>query len=155
MNSTIMNTNIIKILTNKTKRYKYNMAIIKRFNNPNNKRTIIDKKENKNVYKSLISDPTSSDALKLEIMIDSDNIIQDVKLKKYGCETTIVSSEYTCELIRRKDIYECLEIKNKDIRINLSLSPVKIHCSMLSENIIKKVVYEYSNEREKKNNEKQ
>ena len=97
--------------------------------------------DSKNVYKSLVGKASCGDVLKLEVKIE-DEIIKDAKYKVFGCGSAIASSELLCELLINKNINE-INIDNKVISSKLNLPPIKIHCSVLAEEAIEKIIAEY------------
>lgn len=86
--------------------------------------------------------------MRLQIKVDEETgIIQDVKFKTFGCGSAIASSSYVTELVKGKSIEEAMKIKNTAIAKELSLPPVKLHCSMLAEDAIKSAVKDYKSKR--------
>ena len=78
--------------------------------------------------------------MQLQIQVSDDGIIEDAKFKTYGCGSAIASSSLLTEWIKRKSLDDAIKIKNTDIATELSLPPVKIHCSVLAEDAIKAAV---------------
>lgn len=101
--------------------------------------------ENKNIYKSLVGKASCGDVLKLEVKIE-DEIIKDAKYKVFGCGSAIASSELLCELLINKNINE-INIDNKVISSKLNLPPIKIHCSVLAEEALEKIITDYKNKK--------
>ena len=81
--------------------------------------------------------------MKLQLKINSENIVEDAKFKTFGCGSAIASSSLATEWVKGKSIDEALQIKNTDIVNELSLPPVKIHCSVLAEDAIKAAINDY------------
>ena len=92
----------------------------------------------------LVGAPECGDVMKLQIMVEDDKII-DAKFKTFGCGSAIASSSLATEWIKGKSLDEAQSIKNTDIVEELSLPPVKIHCSVLAEDAIKAAIKDYRN----------
>ena len=84
--------------------------------------------------------PACGDVMKLQLKLDKDERIIDVKFKTYGCGSAIASSTMFVELLKGKTIEEAKEIKDKDIAEALELPPIKLHCSVLAEDSIRKAI---------------
>ena len=84
--------------------------------------------------------PACGDVMKLQLKIDTDDRITDVKFKTYGCGSAIASSTLFVDMLKGLTIKEAKEIKNKDIAEALNLPPIKIHCSVLAEDSIKRAI---------------
>ena len=82
--------------------------------------------------------PACGDVMKLQIKLDDDERIVDVKFKTYGCGSAIASSTMFVDMLRGKTIEEAKQVKDKDIAEALELPPIKLHCSVLAEDSIKK-----------------
>ena len=87
--------------------------------------------------------PACGDVMKLQIKLDDDEKIVDVKFKTYGCGSAIASSSELVDMLIGKTLEEAREIKNKDIANALDLPPIKIHCSVLAEDSIHKAIEDY------------
>ena len=85
--------------------------------------------------------PACGDVMKLQIKLDDDEKIVDVKFKTYGCGSAIASSTMFVDMLRGKTIEEAKQVKDKDIAEALELPPIKLHCSVLAEDSIKTVSY--------------
>jgi len=90
----------------------------------------------------LVGAPECGDVMKLQIMVE-DNKIIDAKFKTFGCGSAIASSSLATEWVKGKTLDEAESIKNTDIVEELSLPPVKIHCSVLAEDAIKAAIHDY------------
>ena len=90
----------------------------------------------------LVGAPECGDVMKLQIMVEDDKII-DAKFKTFGCGSAIASSSLATEWVKGKSLAEAQSIKNTDIVEELSLPPVKIHCSVLAEDAIKAAFNDY------------
>ena len=98
----------------------------------------LDKKSS-NVGTGVVGAPECGDVMKLQIEIEGDTIV-DAKFKTFGCGSAIASSSLATEWVKGKTLEEALEIKNTEIVEELSLPPVKIHCSVLAEDAIKAAI---------------
>ena len=92
----------------------------------------------------LVGAPECGDVMKLQIMVEDEKII-DAKFKTFGCGSAIASSSLATEWVKGKSLDEAQSIKNTDIVEELSLPPVKIHCSVLAEDAIKAAINDYRN----------
>ena len=102
----------------------------------------------KSVGTALVGAPECGDVMKLQIQVDKDEKILDAKFKTFGCGSAIASSSLATEWVKGKTLDEAHTIQNTDIVEELSLPPVKIHCSVLAEDAIKGAINDYR----KKNN---
>jgi nitrogen fixation NifU-like protein len=117
----------------------YSDKVVDHCNNPRNVGSL-DKKE-KEVGTGMVGAPECGDVMKLQIKVDEDSgVIEDAKFKTFGCGSAIASSSLATEWVKGKTVNEALEIKNTDIVRELSLPPVKIHCSVLAEDAIKAAI---------------
>ena len=91
----------------------------------------------------LVGAPECGDVMKLQIQVDNENKIIDAKFKTFGCGSAIASSSLATEWIKNKTIDEASMIQNTEIVKELSLPPVKIHCSVLAEDAIKSAIKDY------------
>ena len=91
----------------------------------------------------LVGAPECGDVMKLQIQVDDDNKIVDAKFKTFGCGSAIASSSLATEWVKGKTIDEASMIQNTEIVEELSLPPVKIHCSVLAEDAIKAAIKDY------------
>jgi len=99
-------------------------------------------KNDENVGTGMVGAPECGDVMKLQIKVEND-VIVDAKFKTFGCGSAIASSSLATEWLKGKPIDEGLNIRNTDIVEELSLPPVKIHCSVLAEDAIKAAINEY------------
>ena len=116
----------------------YSDKVIDHFENPRNVGTL-DKKDS-HVGTGIVGAPECGDVMKLQIQVDDDNRVVDARFKTFGCGSAIASSSLATEWVRGKTLDECLEIRNTDIVKELSLPPVKIHCSVLAEDAIRAAI---------------
>jgi len=119
----------------------YSEQVIDHFNNPKNMGSL--DKDDSNVGTGLVGAPECGDVMKLQIKVDENEKIVDAKFKTFGCGSAIASSSLATEWIRGKSISEAFEIENTKIVEELSLPPVKIHCSVLAEDAIKTAINDY------------
>ena len=91
----------------------------------------------------LVGAPECGDVMKLQIKVDKDEKIVDAKFKTFGCGSAIASSSLATEWVKGKTLDEAHTIQNTDIVEELSLPPVKIHCSVLAEDAIKRAIDDY------------
>ena len=91
----------------------------------------------------LVGAPECGDVMKLQIKVDEDGTIEDAKFKTFGCGSAIAASSLATDWIRGKSISEAETISNVEIVEELSLPPVKIHCSVLAEEAIKAAIKDY------------
>ena len=99
----------------------------------------------KSVGTGLVGAPECGDVMKLQIEVDKDEKIIDAKFKTFGCGSAIASSSLATEWVKGKSLDEAQTIQNTDIVEELSLPPVKIHCSVLAEDAIKRAIDDYRN----------
>ena len=95
-----------------------------------------------NVATGMVGAPACGDVMKLQIKL-KDNIIEDVKFKTYGCGSAIASSTMFVDMLKGKTIAEAKLIKDKDIAEALELPPIKLHCSVLAEDSIRKAIEDW------------
>jgi len=120
----------------------YSDKVIDHYNNPRNVGSL--SKEDPNVGTGLVGAPECGDVMKLQIKVNEESgVIEDAKFKTFGCGSAIASSSLATEWVKGKTLTEALAIKNTDIVKELSLPPVKIHCSVLAEDAIKAAVTDW------------
>ena len=119
----------------------YSQKLLDHYENPKNVGSF--GKEEKNVGTGLVGAPACGDVMKLQIKVSDDGIITDAKFKTFGCGSAIASSSLATEWIKGKKIDVAEKITNKEIAHELSLPPVKIHCSVLAEEAIKAAIEDY------------
>jgi nitrogen fixation NifU-like protein len=120
----------------------YTQKVIEHFENPRNIGSL-DKKQS-NVGTGLVGAPECGDVMKLQIEVDEKSgVIKDAKFKTFGCGSAIASSSLATEWVKGKTLEEAMQIKNTQIVEELSLPPIKIHCSVLAEDAIKAAVKDY------------
>ena len=119
----------------------YSDKVIKHYERPSNVGSL-DSGSN-SVGTGLVGAPECGDVMKLQIQVDDDNKIVDAKFKTFGCGSAIAASSLATEWIKDKTIDEASMIQNTEIVEELSLPPVKIHCSVLAEDAIKAAIKDY------------
>ncbi|OFZ75140.1 MAG: Fe-S cluster assembly scaffold IscU [Bdellovibrionales bacterium RIFOXYD1_FULL_44_7] len=120
----------------------YNKKVIDHYENPRNVGSL--DKNQPTVGTGVVGAPECGDVMKLQVEIDEKTrIIKDAKFKTFGCGSAIASSSLATEMIKGKTIEEALEVKNTTIVEELSLPPIKIHCSVLAEEAIKAAIDDY------------
>lgn len=120
----------------------YSDKVLDHYNNPRNVGSL-DKKD-PNVGTGLVGAPECGDVMKLQIKVNPETgIIEDAKFKTFGCGSAIASSSLATELIKGKTVDEAMQLRNTVIVSELSLPPVKIHCSVLAEDAIKAAIEDY------------
>lgn len=131
----------------------YHPNVIEHYENPRNVGSL--DKSDKNVGTGLVGAPACGDVMKLQIKVDDNGKIIDAKFKTFGCGSAIASSSLATEWVKGKTVDEALKLKNTDIAKELSLPPVKLHCSMLAEDAIKAALSDYRiKQQEKEHGEK-
>jgi Fe-S cluster assembly scaffold IscU len=120
----------------------YDSKVIEHYENPKNVGTL--DKNSPHVGTGLVGAPECGDVMKLQVEIDDKTgIIKDAKFKTFGCGSAIASSSLATEWVKGKTIDEAMTIKNTEIVEELSLPPIKIHCSVLAEDAIKAAISDY------------
>lgn len=119
----------------------YSDKVIDHYENPRNVGKMDDTQPD--VGTGMVGAPACGDVMRLQIQVGDDGIIKDAKFKTYGCGSAIASSSLLTEWVRGKTLDQAGEIRNTDIAKELSLPPVKIHCSVLAEDAIKAAIKNY------------
>ena len=119
----------------------YSDKVIDHYENPRNVGSFA--KGDEQVGTGMVGAPACGDVMKLQIRVNDHGVIEDAKFKTYGCGSAIASSSLVTEWVKGKTLDQALEIKNSLIAQELSLPPVKIHCSILAEDAIKAAVKDY------------
>jgi nitrogen fixation NifU-like protein len=105
-------------------------------------------KEDPDVGTGLVGAPECGDVMKLQVKVNPETgIIDDARFKTFGCGSAIASSSLATEWLKGKTVDQALSIRNTDIVNELSLPPVKIHCSVLAEDAIKAAIADYKKKR--------
>jgi nitrogen fixation protein NifU and related proteins len=120
----------------------YSDKVLDHYTNPRNVGSL--DKSSAEVGTGLVGAPECGDVMKLQIKVNPDTkVIEDAKFKKFGCGSAIASSSLATEWVKGKTVDEALSIKNTDIVRELSLPPVKIHCSVLAEDAIRAAIRDW------------
>ena len=119
----------------------YSNKVIDHYENPRNVGKLNE--NDKDVGTGMVGAPACGDVMRLQIRVSPDGIIEDAKFKTYGCGSAIASSSLLTEWVRGKSLDEAGAIRNTEIAQELSLPPVKIHCSVLAEDAIKAAIKNY------------
>src|SRR5438270_6254429 len=120
----------------------YSDKVIDHYENPRNVGSL--DKGSPDVGTGMVGAPECGDVMKLQVKVNPETgVIEDAKFKTFGCGSAIASSSLATEWLKGKTVEQALEIKNTDIVNELSLPPVKIHCSVLAEDAIKAAISDY------------
>lgn len=120
----------------------YSDKVLDHYNNPRNVGSL--DKSDPNVGTGMVGAPECGDVMKLQLKVNEQtSIIEDAKFKTFGCGSAIASSSLATEWLKGKTVDQALMIKNTEIVNELSLPPVKIHCSVLAEDAIKAAISDY------------
>ncbi|PPQ66759.1 hypothetical protein CVT24_008716 [Panaeolus cyanescens] len=125
----------------------YHEKVISHYEKPRNVGSL--PKNDLDVGTGLVGAPACGDVMKLQIRVDDNGVIQDVKFKTFGCGSAIASSSYMTERVMGLTLEEAGKIKNTEIAKELCLPPVKLHCSMLAEDAIRSAIRDYRSKRSK------
>src|ERR671933_1015533 len=122
----------------------YSNKVLDHYNNPRNVGSL--DKNDPAVGTGMVGAPECGDVMKLQVKVNPETgVIEDAKFKTFGCGSAIASSSLATEMLKGKTVDEALQIKNTLIVNELSLPPVKIHCSVLAEDAIKAAIADYKN----------
>ena len=125
----------------------YSDKVIDHYNNPRNVGSM--DKSSADVGTGLVGAPECGDVMKLQIKVNREtNVIEEARFKTFGCGSAIASSSLATEWVKGKTVDEALTIKNMDIVKELSLPPVKIHCSVLAEDAIRAAIGDWKKKQE-------
>ena len=120
----------------------YSDKVIEHYENPRNVGTL--DKQSDDVGTGLVGAPACGDVMRLQLKVNPDTlVIEDAKFKTFGCGSAIASSSLATEWVKGKTIDEAMQLKNTQIVEELSLPPVKIHCSVLAEDAIKSAIEDF------------
>ena len=120
----------------------YSDKVLDHYNNPRNVGSL--DKNSPDVGTGMVGAPECGDVMKLQVKVNPETgVIEDAKFKTFGCGSAIASSSLATEMLKGKTVDEALEIRNTEIVNELSLPPVKIHCSVLAEDAIKAAIDDY------------
>jgi Fe-S cluster assembly scaffold IscU len=118
----------------------YSNKVIDHYENPRNVGSL--DKSDETVGTGIVGAPACGDVMKLQIKVEG-GVITDAKFKTYGCGSAIASSSLVTEWVKGMRVEDAMQIKNSQIAEELSLPPVKIHCSVLAEDAIKAAIADY------------
>ena len=124
----------------------YSEKVIEHYENPRNVGSF--DKDDPTVGTGLVGAPACGDVMKLQLKINDEGIIEDAKFKTFGCGSAIASSSLATEWVKGMTLDQAMAIKNTQIVEELSLPPVKIHCSVLAEDAIKSAIADYKAKRQ-------
>ncbi len=119
----------------------YSKEVLQHYENPQNIGSL--NKDDENVGTGLVGAPACGDVMKLQIKVSKEGVIEDAKFKTFGCGSAIASSSLATEMIIGQKLEFAEKINNIQIANELSLPPVKLHCSMLAEEAIKAAIEDY------------
>jgi nitrogen fixation NifU-like protein len=123
----------------------YSNKVLDHYENPRNVGSL--DKNDSSVGTGVVGAPECGDVMKLQIKVSAEGLIEDAKFKTFGCGSAIASSSLATEWLKGKTVDEALKIKNTQIVEELSLPPVKIHCSVLAEDAIKAAISDYQSKK--------
>lgn len=124
----------------------YSEKVVEHYQNPRNVGSFgasNEVKDRSDIGVGIVGAPECGDVMQLQIKVDDDGVIEDAKFKCFGCGSAIASSSLATEWIKGRSVDEALKIKNTAIVEELSLPPVKIHCSVLAEDSIRSAIADY------------
>lgn len=124
----------------------YSDKVIDHYENPRNVGRLDE--SDANVGTGMVGAPACGDVMRLQIRVNDEGVIEDACFKTYGCGSAIASSSLLTEWVKGRTLEQAAEIKNTDIVEELSLPPVKIHCSVLAEDAIKAALEDLKSKRE-------
>ncbi len=123
----------------------YSEKVIEHYERPRNVGTL--DKDDPNVGTGLVGAPACGDVMRLQLKVSDAGIIQDARFKTFGCGSAIASSSLVTEWVKGKTLEEAGKITNVEVAKELSLPPVKIHCSVLAEDAIKAAIEDFKKKR--------
>src|SRR3954452_4842281 len=125
----------------------YTKKVVDHYNNPRNAGSL--DKSSPDVGTGMVGAPECGDVMKLQVKVNPETgVIEDAKFKTFGCGSAIASSSLATEMLKGKTVDEALAIQNTEIVNELSLPPVKIHCSVHAEDAIKAAIQDYKKKQE-------
>ncbi len=127
----------------------YSDKVIEHYEKPRNVGTL--DKDDPNVGTGLVGAPACGDVMRLQLKVSDAGIIQDARFKTFGCGSAIASSSLVTEWVKGKTLEEAGKITNVEVAKELSLPPVKIHCSVLAEDAIKAAIADFQKKRAARN----
>jgi nitrogen fixation NifU-like protein len=124
----------------------YSKKVVDHYENPRNVGSFGSSSEvgeRSDIGVGIVGAPECGDVMQLQIKVGDDGVIEDAKFKCFGCGSAIASSSLATEWIKGRTVDEALNVKNTEIVEELSLPPVKIHCSVLAEDSIRSAIADY------------
>ena len=119
----------------------YSEKVLDHYERPRNVGRLSE--SDRSVGTGMVGAPACGDVMRLQIKVSEEGVIEDAKFKTYGCGSAIASSSLLTEWVKGRSLDTALQIKNTEIADELSLPPVKIHCSVLAEDAIKAAIEDY------------
>jgi nitrogen fixation NifU-like protein len=119
----------------------YSDKVIDHYENPRNVGSL--DKEAADVGTGLVGAPACGDVMKLQIRVNGDGVIEEARFKTFGCGSAIASSSLVTEWVKGRTVAEAMLIKNTDVAEELSLPPIKVHCSVLAEDAIRAAISDW------------
>ena len=129
----------------------YSQKVVDHYENPQNVGSL--DKSDPAVGTGLVGAPACGDVMKLQLKISDDGIIEEAKFKTFGCGSAIASSSLVTTMVKGKKVEEAIKITNSVIAKELSLPPVKIHCSVLAEDAVKAAIENWKEKNSVSNND--
>jgi nitrogen fixation NifU-like protein len=123
----------------------YSDKVVDHYENPRNVGQLDE--NSKNVGTGMVGAPACGDVMRLQIEVNDRDVITDCKFKTYGCGSAIASSQQMIEMLIGKTLDEAKNIKDREIAELLELPSIKIHCSVLAEDSIKKAIADYESKK--------
>jgi len=123
----------------------YSEKVLEHYSNPRNVGALDE--ADPDVGTGLVGSPVCGDVMKLQVKVNQQGIIEDVKFKTFGCGSAIASASLATEWMKGRSLEEALQIKNTDIAKELDLPPIKVHCSVLAEDAIRHAIEDYRNKK--------
>lgn len=124
----------------------YSDKVLSHYENPRNVGSL--DKNDPDVGTGMVGAPACGDVMKLQIKVDDQGIITDAKFKTYGCGSAIASSSLVTEWLKGRTLDQAQSIRNTEIATELSLPPVKLHCSILAEDAVQAAIQDYRKKKE-------
>ena len=124
----------------------YSKKVLDHYHNPRNVGSL--DKDDTQVGTGMVGAPECGDVMKLQIKVNNDGIVEDVKFKTFGCGSAIAASSLVTEWVKGISVNEAEKITNIAIVNELNLPPIKIHCSVLAEDAIKAAIKDWKNKNE-------
>ncbi len=124
----------------------YSKKVVDHYENPRNVGSFgnsTEVGERNDIGVGIVGAPECGDVMQLQIKVGDDGVIEDAKFKCFGCGSAIASSSLATEWIKARTVDDALKVKNTEIVEELSLPPVKIHCSVLAEDSIRSAIADY------------